>query len=212
MYKIIGGDGREYGPVSAEQIRQWVRENRANAETRACVEGTNEWKPLRAFPEFADLWPLGMPAGLSGGVAGALEMSGSARARVSGPAIGLLITAALGAVVNLVWLIRIATGVNVVPTRGEVPSELVPLMEKFSSAVGVVSCLIGLALSALVAYGARQMQTLSSFGWGVTAAVLALIPCTSPCCVLGVPIGIWALVVLYRPEVRAAFGSQAGVV
>jgi hypothetical protein len=85
-------------------------------------------------------------------------------------------------------------------------------MEKFSSAVGVVSCLIGLALSALVAYGARQMQTLSSFGWGVTAAVLALIPCTSPCCVLGVPIGIWALVVLYRPDVRAAFGSQAGVV
>lgn len=210
MYRIIGGDGREYGPVSAEQIRQWVRENRANADTRACVEGTNEWKPLRAFPEFADLWPLGMPAGLSGGVAGALEMSGSARARVSGPAIGLLITAALGGVMSLAMML--AAGKTIVPARGEVPPELAPFAESLSPAACLTTGLIGLVLSALVAYGARQMQTLRSFGWSVTAAVLALIPCTSPCCVLGVPIGIWALVVLYRPEVRAAFGSQAGVV
>ena len=45
------------------------------------------------------------------------------------------------------------------------------------------------------------------------AAVLALIPVTSVCCVPGIPIGIWALVVLHQPEVRAAFfGPQGGTV
>ena len=31
MYKILGGDGKEYGPVLADTLRQWVREGRANA-------------------------------------------------------------------------------------------------------------------------------------------------------------------------------------
>ncbi len=53
MFKIIGGDGRQYGPVSADQIRQWIAEGRANSQTMAQAEGTVEWKPLGQFPEFA---------------------------------------------------------------------------------------------------------------------------------------------------------------
>jgi hypothetical protein len=53
MFKIIGGDGRPYGPVSADQIRQWIAEGRANAQTLAQAEGSVEWKPLGQYPEFA---------------------------------------------------------------------------------------------------------------------------------------------------------------
>ena len=35
MYKIIGANQTEYGPVSAEQIRQWIAEGRVNAQTSA---------------------------------------------------------------------------------------------------------------------------------------------------------------------------------
>jgi TM2 domain-containing membrane protein YozV len=56
MYKIIGIDGQPYGPVTADQIRRWVAENRANAHTLVQSDGSTEWKPLVAFPEFmADL-------------------------------------------------------------------------------------------------------------------------------------------------------------
>src|SRR4051794_40557340 len=55
MYKIIGVDRKEYGPESVEQIRQWIIEGRANGQTLARAEGSTEWKPLSAFPEFADL-------------------------------------------------------------------------------------------------------------------------------------------------------------
>lgn len=53
MYKIIGGDQQEHGPVSAQQILQWVSEGRAIASTPCRAEGTSEWRPLGEFPEFA---------------------------------------------------------------------------------------------------------------------------------------------------------------
>ncbi|MBI5775096.1 MAG: DUF4339 domain-containing protein [Verrucomicrobia bacterium] len=53
MYKIIGADQKEYGPVTAAQITQWIAENRANGQTRVQAEGGAEWRPLSSFPEFA---------------------------------------------------------------------------------------------------------------------------------------------------------------
>jgi len=53
MYKIIGADGREYGPATAGQLRQWLAEGRANAQTPTLAPGATEWKPLGALPEFA---------------------------------------------------------------------------------------------------------------------------------------------------------------
>ena len=54
MYKIIGADGKEYGPVTTEQLRQWITEGRSNAQTQVQSEGGTEWKPLGTLPEFAE--------------------------------------------------------------------------------------------------------------------------------------------------------------
>jgi TM2 domain-containing membrane protein YozV len=53
MYKIVGVDGQQYGPVSAEELRRWIADKRANAQTLAQAEGGPEWKPLGSFSEFA---------------------------------------------------------------------------------------------------------------------------------------------------------------
>ena len=53
MYKMIGADGRQYGPVSAEQLRQWMTEGRAGPHTLVQIEGETDWKPLVTVPEFA---------------------------------------------------------------------------------------------------------------------------------------------------------------
>ncbi len=53
MYKLIGADGKEYGPVSVDQLRQWIYEGRANYETQLLAENAVEWRPLGAFGEFA---------------------------------------------------------------------------------------------------------------------------------------------------------------
>ena len=71
MYKIMGGDQKEYGPVTSDQIREWIAQGRANAQTIASFEGS-PWKPLNTFPEFADALrvaappPMPQTAGFSG--------------------------------------------------------------------------------------------------------------------------------------------------
>ena len=63
MYRIVGKDGLQYGPVTGEQLRAWIAENRANAQTLVQADGTPDWKPLGLFPEFAtDLKPAPVSA------------------------------------------------------------------------------------------------------------------------------------------------------
>lgn len=52
MYKIIGIDGQIYGPVTADEVRRWLAENRVRPDTLVQPEGAAEWKPLSSFPEF----------------------------------------------------------------------------------------------------------------------------------------------------------------
>jgi len=54
QYKIIGGDQKEYGSVSAEDMRRWIAEGRLNSQTLAKAEGDVEFRPLGGFPEFVD--------------------------------------------------------------------------------------------------------------------------------------------------------------
>jgi hypothetical protein len=56
MYKILGGDGKEYGPISADTLRQWISEGRANAQTQVQAEGTAGWTPLGQLAQFAPLF------------------------------------------------------------------------------------------------------------------------------------------------------------
>jgi hypothetical protein len=61
-YKIIGADLIEYGPVSAEQIRQWIAEGRVDSQTKLQAEGGGEWKRLAEVPEFAAASPRTGPS------------------------------------------------------------------------------------------------------------------------------------------------------
>jgi hypothetical protein len=51
-YRIIGGDQREYGPATADELRRWIAEGRANGQTKVCPEGSTEWRPVASFAEF----------------------------------------------------------------------------------------------------------------------------------------------------------------
>jgi len=57
MYKIIGADGKEYGPAGADQIRLWIVEGRVNGQTRVQAVGSAEWKSVADVPELAAVLP-----------------------------------------------------------------------------------------------------------------------------------------------------------
>jgi hypothetical protein len=61
MYKIVGADGKEYGPVGIEQMRQWRAERRINAQTRVQQAGAAAWKTAADFPELGFAPTAGAP-------------------------------------------------------------------------------------------------------------------------------------------------------
>jgi hypothetical protein len=50
-YKIVGGDGIEYGPVSLPDLRNWIAEGRIAADTRILRNDQSSWRPASGFPE-----------------------------------------------------------------------------------------------------------------------------------------------------------------
>jgi len=54
-YTIIGGDQKPYSSVTPDDIRRWIADGRLNAQSFAKEENDTEWRPLSAFPEFADV-------------------------------------------------------------------------------------------------------------------------------------------------------------
>src|SRR5262245_3626245 len=57
MYKIIGADQREYGPIDANQLRLWINQGRATAISLVKLESESQWRPLHSYSEFADILP-----------------------------------------------------------------------------------------------------------------------------------------------------------
>jgi hypothetical protein len=52
-YRIVGADGKIYGPVDLAQIRQWLAEKRADNRTPVYVDGASDWTFVGLLPELA---------------------------------------------------------------------------------------------------------------------------------------------------------------
>jgi hypothetical protein len=71
----------------------------------------------------------------------------------------------------------------------------------------VVMNLPTLVLAGLAFAGGLRMLALRNWGLALAGSVALMIPCVggSCCCLLGIPVGAWAIYVLTRPEVKGAF-------
>ncbi len=117
------------------------------------------------------------------------------------PAMFLLITAGLGALLQIALLLMSVLGIGLAAMEGE----LAQIEALIGGGFNIFGIIIALAVAGVIAFGALKMKSGESWTWGLAASILAMIPCVSPCCFLGLPIGIWAIVILNKPEVKAAF-------
>ena len=204
MYKIIGADQKQYGPVSADEMRQWIAEGRVNAQTLLQAEGQSDWRPLSSFPEFATVaqpTPSGTPYTAS---------TGNAEALVSGPATALMVVGII-CVLAAIWGLLsnlLGLGMGAMGNRGGgqgMPPQMEQWMQMTQGGVGIFFSVLGLAISAFIIFASTKMKKLESYGMVMTATIVSMVPCISPCCCVGLPIGIWVLIVLCKPEVKSAF-------
>jgi hypothetical protein len=129
----------------------------------------------------------------------------AARAAVKTPATGLLLTGVLGLLIHL-WQIGLA-----LLTPDQVTSN--PVFQLFDPPPppemlirGALLGGIGFGLlNAFLIAAALKMMRLESYTLALIGSLAALIDCSNGCCLLAWPFGLWALVVLLRPEVKEAF-------
>ncbi len=229
MYYIQGADQKEYGPVSADQLRQWISENRLNRFSPARADGESLWKTLGDFPEFAEVLvgaapaaseaPTSAPTALSAANAspygsgfrpstpGISESAIDEKMKV--PAIGIITTGALGALLSLAGVIATLSGSNkVAELPPGLPPEAAGLLKSYLSAMEPFNLqlnLLALILSSLTLVAGIKMLQRRSYGLVMAGVIIGMIPCLSGCCCTGLPFGIWALIVLSNEEVRKSF-------
>ncbi len=121
--------------------------------------------------------------------------------RVSAPAIGLLIAGGVSGLGSLLWLVMLVFFSSLIFASDESRDALVGI------GFWIPITLIRLALDGLTIYGALKMRQLQSWNLSLAGAVAASIPC-SFCCIVSLPLGIWALIVLLNDEVKQAFAAQ----
>lgn len=85
MFTLIGADGKEYGPVTADQLREWMAQNRVTLDMKVRREGTTEWQRLGDQPEFAAAAPGAAAGGLPPPSTGAFTGAPAATPAVTPP-------------------------------------------------------------------------------------------------------------------------------
>lgn len=79
---------------------------------------------------------------------------------------------------------------------------------RLDSPMNIGSIAVGFILGVLTTIGAVKMRSGSGYGLALTGAIASIIPIGGCCCV-GMPVGIWALVVLMNPDVKKGFAAAA---
>ncbi len=123
--------------------------------------------------------------------------------QVSAPSVGLLVTGILGAALSFIGLIAslFETGIESIKSN-----EFIGGYARIAEgAAGVAFCFVGLLVAGFIIYASLKMKALTQWSLCIAASIIAMIPCISFCCIVGLPIGIWCLVVLTKPEVKTAF-------
>ena len=153
-------------------------------------------------PDFRDPNPYLSPAPFG---APQPDMRYPVAGRVTPPAIALLVVGVLGIAVSL-FNVAYAFGEPVADPNAPA---LVQEMQKGSKgplAIGVQ--MVFVLVNGLIIFGSVQMLRLRMWGLAMAASIVAMLNFGTFCCVLGLPIGIWSLVILMLPEVKGGFQSS----
>lgn len=76
-FKIVGGDGKEYGPIDLATIQQWAHEGRVAGQTQVWDSRTGQWQPAAQIAELAAVFnaPPSAPAATPVGPAPGVELA-----------------------------------------------------------------------------------------------------------------------------------------
>ncbi len=189
-YHLIGGDGREYGPYSEDEMKGLMADGRLKASSGVKVDD-GEWKPYSVYPELGESMPAAsvrMPGNAS------LDKQKALQSRVKKPAIFMIVLSAFSI---MTLLIALAASI-----AGNIPPEMEKTLIEYG--INIETLIIVVLFNTIILVGAINMRKGRYYGLAMVASVLCIL-CNSSLYGLGLVAGIWSIVVLNKPEVKAGF-------
>jgi hypothetical protein len=121
------------------------------------------------------------------------------------PAVFLMIVGGVGILANLSSLVVTLINAGAEPMLPAATGSPQDDVAFFASASTIVTLVLFAAVAnGLVLFGGYQMFRQTSYNMAIAASILAMVPCSFGFLV-GLPIGIWSLVILSRADVKAGF-------
>lgn len=155
---------------------------------------------------FSDSNPYTSPSGIGGLPP---RDSSDVQGRVLPPAIALIIVAGLGLTMSL-FNVAFAVISGPLPVDPNAPDFVRGMQQSASGPVAIVAQSLFALLNVAILFGGVQMARRRMRPLAITASVLAMVNVGTCCCVIGLPVGVWSLVILFLPEVAAAFRENSG--
>jgi tRNA A-37 threonylcarbamoyl transferase component Bud32 len=143
--------------------------------------------------------------GTSTGTATPAVARSDVQSKVKPAAIALVVVAGLK-ILSALTTGALLLGLNPLLKHIDALSEI-PLLDEVVAETGSIASLVTFVPSVLVLIGGLKMLRYESRAWAMAAAILAMI--FPPLHLIGIPVGIWALVILSQQDVRNVFGSAA---
>jgi len=125
-------------------------------------------------------------------------------AKIIAPGIALVVVGFVGfclSTFNVVFA-NVAQGIGVDPQAPEF------LQEMQKGAVGIVPTIVQsifIVVNLFIVLGGVQMIRIATWPLAIAASIVAMINFGSCCCLPGIPVGIWSLVILLQEDVRLLF-------
>jgi hypothetical protein len=163
---------------------------------------SGDYKSPNPFGEFGSSNPYATPMHSAFPPPGG---SPQVKNKVMPPAIAMLVAAVIGLAASLFNFAFSFTEPVVDPAAPPF------LQEMQKGAAGPVTSVIQgafIVVNSLIIFGAAQMLRCRTWGLALMASILSMVNFGTCCCILGLPFGIWSLVVLVAPDVKLAFASK----
>ncbi len=194
-YHIIGGDGREYGPYSEEEMKGLMSDGRLKADSAVRVDD-GEWKPYSEYPELIDAMPATMGQ-VSDNASSGKQMAFLSRVKI--PATFMIVLSAYS-------IMKLLLNMNALIVGGIPPENEKTLNEYgIDKETLIVATLLTTLFNTIILVGAINMRKGRYYGLAMVASVLCILCNSLPYHGLGLIVGIWSMVVLNKPEVKMEF-------
>lgn len=131
--------------------------------------------------------------------------------KVNAPGLGLLVVgilSVLGNIAGLAWQLITAIPAVISAVQSGVGMDY---WIAFATGQGwsLVMSLIGFFVAFVVIFAGLRLRSARSAGIVYAGSIMAALPCCLgfPCCCIGLPVGIWAIVTMQDEQVKSAFSE-----